>query len=73
MLNKNFKKAFVCQKEIFIEDQGYIIKDQCRSDINHAWGAIFPTNIYSKFSLSSKEMGFLNPNSPFFSERGGAV
>ena len=23
--------------------------------------------------LSSKEMGFLNPNSPFFGERGGAV
>ena len=33
---KYFKKAFVCQKEIFIEDQGYIIKDQCRSDINYA-------------------------------------
>ena len=27
----------------------------------------------NKKSRSSKEMGFLNPNSPFFGERGGAV
>ena len=27
----------------------------------------------SNYSLSSKEMGFLNPNSPLFGESGGAV
>ena len=33
---KYFKKVFVSQKYFFIEDRGYIIKDQCRSDINRA-------------------------------------